>query len=154
MDFNGLVDTERRIRERGKSAEFLHLCSERGVRDQFIDFQDAIDHSLFDHVADVTDKEFEKWNADDIDKVSILLELGANSTALSEEQPAHTTLSYLIKNMGEQCPAPLCLPIIRLLLSKHPDLNAPSRELTQKVLESQNGFDCAEAGTCPIAVAV
>ncbi|RFN50236.1 hypothetical protein FIE12Z_5415 [Fusarium flagelliforme] len=152
MDFNGLVDTERRIRERGKSAEFLQLCSERGVRDQFINFQDAIDHSLFDHVADVTEKEFEKWNADDIDKVSILLELGANSTALSEEQPAVTTLSYLIKNIGKQCPAPLCLPIIKLLLSKHPDLNAPSRELTQRVLESQNGFEPAEAAKLDVPV--
>ena len=93
-----------------------------------------------------------------MERISILLELGASSVTLIQRggEPVGTTLSYLIKCIYDWWDYPLewSLPIFKLLLSKRPDLNAPSLEMTRRFLKDPDVPISWQSWFCPIAVAV
>ena len=67
-----------------------------------------------------------------------------------------TTLSYLIKCIYDwwDYPSEWSFSILKLLLSKRPDLNAPSLEMTRRFLEDPDVPISWQSWFCPIAVAV
>lgn len=133
--------------QRWVSPKFLQVCADRGARKQFVDFQDCINQSLIDHLPRYGERE-----GDAIGKLSMLLELGANSTAWTEEHDTETAISNMIAEMQPRYPAVWGLPTIDLFLSKKPDLNAPSLRLTRRFSEDPSKYPAED--DCPIAVAV
>ncbi|CAG7563854.1 unnamed protein product [Fusarium equiseti] len=157
IDFKGVADEGRENLERNFNPEVYKLFSDRGMTDQFIDFKDSIDHCLSQEIIGWWNEIVE--GPDIMENISILLELGASSVTLIQNPGGFTgtTLSYTIKCMHDWYdyqPAPWCLPILKLLLSKRPDLNAPSLEITGRFLRDPDVLMWWEAHVCPIAAAV
>lgn len=157
IDFKGVSSEKRKDNERDLSSEFYKLCSDRGITDQFVDFQACIDDSLFNRVQNWW---FEGGGHDGLmNRISILLELGASSVTLLETpgQPTVTTLSHLIRDIQYQYDHYSTLwglPILKLLLSKRPDPNSPSLEMTRKFLNDSDIEISWDTFACPIAAAV
>lgn len=157
IEFKGASIDMRKDYERDLSPEFYKLCSDRGITEQFVDFQACIDDCLFERIQNWW---FESGDYDaGMKRISILLELGASSVTLLEtpEQPTVTTLSCLIRNIQDwydHYSTLWGLPILRLLLSKRPNPNSPSLEMTRKFLNDPDIPISWDAFTCPIAAAV
>ncbi|RBR21403.1 uncharacterized protein FIESC28_04940 [Fusarium coffeatum] len=131
------------------TAEFFKLCSDRGARDQFDDFQSCIDRSLLENLPYIGES-----HDDAIDKVSMLMELGANPTKCMDEYFDRTAVSKLIADMeGEHYKRTEVsklvtdtegsystswgFPVLELLLSSEQlDLNSPSLWLTEDFLKN------------------
>ncbi|RBR21405.1 uncharacterized protein FIESC28_04942 [Fusarium coffeatum] len=160
-DFKAASDKRWERFQRDLDPEVYQLFSDRGMTDQFVDFQACIDHCLYMQIDN-------RWSGTEdiieaLERISILLELGASSVALilDDGNPVGTTLSYLIKSIYDwgRYPSEWCLPTLKLLLSKRPDLNAPSLETTRRFLERSLPGELGvliswQSWVCPIAVAV
>ncbi|KAJ4011544.1 hypothetical protein NW752_008550 [Fusarium irregulare] len=155
VDLSEIPDRDRRNFQRQQSPKFFKLCSDRGVRDQFLDFQDCLDHCLFDLLPTPSASYLryrEPYLGWTIDSISMLMELGANPTAWTEEHSPETALAYLIEHMEEDYLAQSGLPILELLLSKQPDVNIQSERLTRDFLENSEHYP--ESEFCPISAAI
>lgn len=152
---NEIPDQERRKIQRERTPKFLKLCSDRGVREQFLDFQDCLDHGLVKSLPDPGAAILQypgPFPDGDTRRISILMDLGANPTAWTEAYNPGTALSDLIEDMQYEYPAPWGLPALKLLLSKQPDLNIQCQRLTRSFLENPERFPFQSF--CPISTAI
>ncbi|KAL4722099.1 hypothetical protein ACLX1H_010869 [Fusarium chlamydosporum] len=142
---------QRRREEENRQPKFYKLCYERGVQDQFVNFQASLDSRFYWMVMlALLARHYER--APDIKNIKICLDAGANACAPFENKHrGYSTLSNAIwRSVYKLVPLP-DLPIIKLLLSRKPDVNALALLITEEYLEEPNEPHRWEA--CPIVAA-
>ncbi|KAI6752174.1 hypothetical protein HG531_006870 [Fusarium graminearum] len=120
----------------GQKPQLLKICLEHCTKDQFTNLQADLDLALERQVRCTIVTTSDK-RAAAMDKVKYWLELGANPTALCRGGTTSLDIAILsFTNLRHTyCPSSIVDPLVNLLLSAKPDLNANALYETQKFME-------------------
>ncbi|QPC79058.1 hypothetical protein HYE68_009810 [Fusarium pseudograminearum] len=137
----------------GQKPQLLKLCLEHCSKDQFTDLQVNLDQALFRFVSGVHYPRSLPIIADILDKVRYWLELGANPTALCRGGTTSLDIAILsFTNLRHTYyPSSIVDPLVNLLLSAKPDLNANALYETQNFMAEGGRI---QSQYCPIRSAI